>query len=657
MPDNTIDLSIKNDTSEVTEVSGMYRNWFLDYASYVILERAIPTIEDGLKPVQRRILHSLYELNDGRYNKVANIVGNTMKYHPHGDASIFEATVQLGQKNFLIDTQGNWGNILTGDKAAAARYIEARLSEFALDVVFNPKVTVWQKSYDGRNNEPITLPIKFPLLLAQGVEGIAVGLSTKIMPHNFIELIDASIQNLKGIKTNIYPDFPTKGLADFTDYKDGLRGGKIKMRARISQVGKGILKITEIPYGMTTSSLIESIIKANDKGKVRIKKIEDNTAEDVEILIYLHNSAVEEKIIDALYAFTDCELSLSPISCVIENEKPVFLGVSEILYKSTENTKQLLYRELEIKLEDLREQWHFSTLERIFIVRKIYRNIEEKDTWEDVISAIDKGLKPYVKQLIRDITKEDIVKLTEIRIKRISKFDIDKSETYIKNIEKQIKETEYNLKNIVDFTIQYFTRIKTKYKNVYKGRKTEIKTFDNIDIFDVAISNTKLYFNKTEGFIGTSLKDESFALECSDIDDIIVFKKDGTFLVTKVDSKTFVGKDIIHIQVFKKGNSQNVYNVIYEDGETGISYKKRFNVLSVTRDKEYDITQGTKGSKVIYFSANPKSETEVVTVHLKKKYTLMKSKFEVDFSQLSIKGKNVKGNIVTKYSINKIKLK
>ncbi len=650
------DINHHEEQVNITKVTGMYQDWFLDYASYVILERAVPDISDGFKPVQRRIMHSLKELDDQRYNKVANVVGNTMKYHPHGDTSISDAIVQLGQKDLLIDTQGNWGNIFTGDRAAAARYIEARLSKFALEVVFNPKTTIWQASYDGRNKEPIHLPVKFPLILAQGVEGIAVGLSTKIMPHNFIELIDASIKNIKGIKPKIYPDFPTGGMADFTNYSDGLRGGKIKLRARVCQRDKKTLKIYELPFGTTTSTLIDSIIKANDKGKIKIKKIEDNTAENVEILIHLANDVSPDKTIDALYAFTDCQVSISPLACVIQDEKPLFLGVSEILYRSTENTKYLLKRELEIKLNELQEQWHFLSLERIFIEQRIYRNIEDEETWEGVISTIDKGLKPYIKHLIRKVTQDDIIKLTEIKIKRISKFDLDKAQQVIENIEEQIKQVKYHLENLIDFAINYFKNLKQKYKQS-RDRKTEIRVFDDINAHKVAVSNTKLYVNREEGFIGTQIKKDEFAFECSDIDDIIVFKKDGTMLVTKVTSKMFVGKHIIYLSVFEKGDERMVYNMIYRDGKTKISYKKRFNVTAITRDKEYRLTQANKGSEVLYFSANPNGEAEKVTVHLTRGKTIKILKFDIDFSDLEIKSKGVKGNMVTPYPIKRIEFK
>ncbi len=640
----------------IQKISGMYESWFLDYASYVILERAIPSIYDGLKPVQRRILHSMKELDDGRYNKVANIVGNTMKYHPHGDAAISDAIVQLGQKELLIDTQGNWGNILTGDSAAAARYIEARLTKFGLDVVFNPKTTEWQSSYDGRNKEPIDLPVKFPLLLAQGVEGIAVGLSTKILPHNFNELIDASIKHLKGKNFKLFPDFLTSGMADVSNYNDGMRGGKIRVRARIGQQDKNTLIISEIPYGTTTSSLIDSIIKANDKGKIKIKKIEDNTAANVEILIHLPPSVSPNKMIDALYAFTDCEVSISPLCCVIDNNKPIFVGVSEILKSNTDHTVQLLKRELEIALNEYQEQWHFASLERIFIEKRIYRKIENETTWEGVINAIEKGLQPHIKHLVRDVTKEDIVRLTEIRIKRISKFDLDKAQQHIEALEEKIAAVKNNLKNLIDYAIDYYKTIKTKYGKG-KERKTELRIFDDIQKTKVAIANTKFYVNREEGFIGTSLRRDEFVFECSDIDDIIVFKKDGTMTVTKVDTKTFVGKGIIHVAVWKKKDTRTVYNLIYRDGKVGYNYMKRFSVTSITRDKEYILTQGNKDSQILYFTPNPNGEAEIVTVYLKALQKIKKLRFDIDFSELAIKGQSVKGNLVSKYPIKKIELK
>ncbi|MFP2994658.1 DNA gyrase/topoisomerase IV subunit A [Spongiivirga sp. MCCC 1A20706] len=643
-------------TDTITKVTGMYADWFLDYASYVILERAVPAMEDGFKPVQRRIMHALKELDDGRYNKVANIVGHTMQYHPHGDASIADAMVQIGQKNLLIDTQGNWGNILTGDSAAASRYIEARLSKFALDVVFSPKVTEWQLSYDGRKKEPVNLPVKFPLLLAQGAEGIAVGLSTKLLPHNFNELIDASIKCLKGKRFSIVPDFPTGGIMDATNYNDGLRGGKIRIRARINQRDKNSLVITEIPFGTNTSSLIDSILKANDKGKIKIKKIEDNTAAEVEILIHLPSGISPDKTIDALYAFTNCEMSISPLSCIIEDNKPIFIGVTEVLKRSTDNTVALLKQELEVKLYELEEQWHFASLERIFIENRIYRDIEEEETWEGVIAAIDKGLQPHVKHLKRPVVEEDIVRLTEIRIKRISKFDIDKAQQRIDALEADIAEVKHHLENLIEFAIDYFTNLKKIYGKD-KERQTEIRVFGDVDATKVVIRNTKLYVNREEGFVGTSLRRDEYVADCSDIDDIIVFTKEGKMMVTKVDSKTFVGKDIVHVAIFKKKDKRTIYNMIYRDGKGGASYIKRFAVTGVTRDKEYDLTQGKKGSVMWYFSANPNGEAEVVSVFLRQVGSIKKLKFDVDFADLAIKGRGVKGNIVTKYSIKRIELK
>ena len=640
----------------ITRVTGMYKDWFLDYASYVILERAVPAIEDGFKPVQRRILHSMKDLDDGRYNKVANIVGHTMQYHPHGDASIADAMVQIGQKDVLIDTQGNWGNVLTGDRAAASRYIEARLSKFALDVVFNPKTTEWQASYDGRRKEPVNLPVKFPLLLAQGAEGIAVGLSTKVLPHNFIELIEASIKHLQGKRFSIVPDFATGGIADFTNYNDGLRGGKVRCRARISQLNKNTLVITEVPFGTTTSSLIDSILKANDKGKIRVKKIEDNTAADVEILVHLPSGISPDKTIDALFAFTNCETSISPLGCVIEDNKPLFVGVSEMLRHSTDHTVELLKLELEIKLKELEEQWHFASLERIFIENRIYRDIEEEETWDGVISAIDRGLKPHIQHLKRAITIEDITRLTEIRIKRISKFDIDKAQQKIEALEAQIEETKAHLATIIDYAIAYFKRLKTEYGEG-KRRKTEIKVFDDVDATKVVIRNTKLFVNREEGFVGTGLKRDEYVCDCSDIDDIIVFTKEGKMMVTKVDTKTFVGKNIIHVAVFKKKDTRTIYNMIYRDGKGGPSYIKRFAVTSMTRDKEYDLGKDKAGTHVWYFSANPNGEAEVVTVLLRQVVSIKKLKWDINFSDILIKGRTSKGNLVTKYAIKRIELK
>jgi topoisomerase-4 subunit A len=613
-------------------------------------------MEDGFKPVQRRIMHSMKDLDDGRYNKVANIVGHTMQYHPHGDASIGDAMVQMGQKDILIDTQGNWGNILTGDRSAAPRYIEARLSKFALEVLFNPKLTEWQLSYDGRKKEPVNLPVKFPMLLAQGAEGIAVGLSTRVLPHNFNELIDASIRHLKGKKFTLFPDFPTGGIADISNYNDGKRGGRVRVRAKISQYDKNTLAITEIPYGTTTTSLIDSILKANDKGKIKIKKIEDNTAAEVEILIHLPNNISPDRTIDALYAFTYCENSIAPLGCVIIDNKPIFLGVSEILRSSTDHTLHLLKRELEITLDELEEQWHFSSLERIFIEKRIYREIEEEETWDGVINAIDEGLKPHIKHLKRAVTREDITRLTEIRIKRISKFDLDKAQQKIESLEDEIANVKHHLDHLVDYAVAYFTKLKKDYGKE-KDRKTELRIFDDIEATKVVIRNSKLYVNRKEGFIGTALKKDEYVTDCSDIDDIICFTADGKMMVTKVDTKTFIGKDIIHVAIFKKKDKRTIYNMIYQDGKAGASYIKRFSVTSVTRDREYDLSQGKKDSKVHYFTANPNGEAEVVTIFLRQVGSIKKLKFDVDFADMLIKGRNVKGNIVTKYAVKRVELK
>jgi len=640
----------------ITKVDGMFEDWFLDYASYVILERAVPGIDDGFKPVQRRIMQSMKDLDDGRYNKVANLVGHTMQYHPHGDASIADAMVQLGQKELLIDMQGNWGNILTGDRAAASRYIEARLSKFALTVVFNPKTTDWQLSYDGRRKEPIDLPVKFPLLLAQGAEGIAVGLSTKILPHNFNELIDASIKVLKGRSFNLFPDFLTGGIADVSNYSDGFRGGKVRVRAKIAQQDKSTLIISEVPYGTTTSSLIDSILKANEKGKIKIRRIEDNTAKEVEILIYLGSGISPDKTIDALYAFTNCEVSISPLCCIIQQNKPIFIGVSEALKYSTNHTVDLLRKELEIQLKELEEQWHFSSLERIFIENRIYRDIEEEETWDGVIKAIDNGLKPHIKHLKRAITRDDIIRLTEIRIKKISKFDIDKAKQFIESLEEKITEVKNNLDHIIDFTINYFKDLKSKYgKN--KARKTELRIFDDIVATKVVMRNTKLFVNRSEGFVGTTLKKDEYVADCADIDDVIVFRGDGKMMITKVDTKTFVGKNIIHVAVFKKKDKRTVYNMIYKDGKSGTTFIKRFLVTGVTRDKEYDLTAGNINSKVLYFSANPNGEAEKVTVLLRAVGGIKKLKWDVDFADLAVKGRSSRGNTVTKNSVRKIELK
>ncbi|CAM1367218.1 DNA topoisomerase IV [Tenacibaculum litoreum] len=653
--DEELNQPLEN-TETITKVTGMYKEWFLDYASYVILERAVPSMEDGFKPVQRRIMHSMKDLDDGRYNKVANIVGHTMQYHPHGDASIADAMVQMGQKELLIDMQGNWGNILTGDRAAASRYIEARLSKFALDVVFNAKTTEWQASYDGRKKEPVNLPVKFPLLLAQGAEGIAVGLSTKILPHNFNELIDASVKYLKGRSFTLVPDFLTGGIADVTNYNEGKRGGKVRVRAKISALDKKTLVITEVPFGTTTSSLIDSILKANEKGKIKIKRIEDNTAANVEILVHLPANVSPDKTIDALYAFTSCENSISPLCCIIEDNKPVFIGVTEVLKKSTDFTVELLKRELEIQLHELEEQWHFASLERIFIENRIYRDIEEVETWEGVIEAIDKGLKPHTKHLKREVTEEDIVRLTEIRIKKISKFDIDKAKQFIEGLEEKIAEVKHYLDNLIDFAIDYFKELKAKYGKG-KERKTEIRIFDDIVATKVVMRNSKLYVNREEGFIGTSLRKDEYVTDCADIDDVIVFRDNGSMVVTKVDSKTFVGKGIIHVAIFKKKDKRTVYNMIYRDGAKGPSYMKRFNVTSVTRDKEYNLANGDSKSKVLYFTANSNGEAEVVTILLRAVGSVKKLKWDIDFADLAIKGRSVRGNLVTKYAIKKVEFK
>ena len=645
-------LEKENNSDTLVKITGMYKDWFLDYASYVILERAVPAINDGFKPVQRRILHSMKDLDDGRYNKVANVVGHTMQYHPHGDASIADAMVQIGQKELLIDMQGNWGNILTGDRAAASRYIEARLSKFALEVVFSPKVTNWQLSYDGRKKEPVDLPVKFPMLLAQGAEGIAVGLSTKILPHNFNELIKASISYLKGKSFKIYPDFQTGGSIDVENYNDGMRGGKIRVRASINQRDKNTLIIDQIPFSTNTSSLIDNILKANEKGKIKIKKIEDNTAADVEILIYLPPGISPDKTIDALYAFTDCESSISPLSCVIIENKPCFIGVSEMLRISTDNTVELLKKELEVQLSELENQWHSASLERIFIENRIYRDIEEVETWVAVIKAIDKGLNPFTAVLKRSVTEEDIVKLTEIRIKRISKFDIDKAQQKIDALEADIGEVKNNLNHLINFAIRYFDHLLKTYGKD-KQRKTEITTFDDVDAKKVVVRNQKLYVNKEEGFIGTGLRKDEFVFECSDIDDIIVFTQSGIMQVVKVDSKVFIEKNIIHTDIFKRKDSRTIYNMIYRDGKNGTCFVKRFSVTGVTRDKPYDLTQGKPNSELIYFTANSNGEAEIVSINLRNTGTIKKLKWDIDFADYLIKGRNSKGNIVTKYTIRK----
>ena len=638
------------------KVSGLYKDWFLDYASYVILDRAIPSIFDGFKPVQRRIMHSMRELEDGRYNKVANIVGNTMKYHPHGDASITDAMVQIGQKELLIDTQGNWGNVYTGDSAAAARYIEARLTPFALEVVFNPKTTEWSKSYDGRNNEPIDLPVKFPLLLAQGVEGIGVGLSTKIMPHNFNELLSASVAYLKGKKFELYPDFQTGGLLDVSNYNDGQRGGKLRTRARIIQKDKNTLCVTELPFSKNTGDLIDSVIKANEKGKIKIKKIEDNTSDKVEINIHLANDVSPDKTIDALYAFTDCEVSISPNACVIVGDKPEFLSVSEILRRNTDHTVSLLKKELEIELHELEEKWHFASLERIFIENEIYQEIKGKNSKEEVYEAIDKALKPFIKKLMRAITVEDIIKLTELPFMRISRYDRDKAEENILALEGKMEQVKHHLANLIAYAIDYFTNIQKKYGKD-KERKTELRVFDNIDATKVVLANEKFYVNREEGFIGTSLKKDEYVFDCSDIDDIITFQKDGTMKVVKVEAKTFIGKNIVHVGVFKKGDKRTVYNMIYREGKEGPYYMKRFSVTGVTRNTDYKLASDKKGSEMLYFSANPNGEAETVTVLLKPNSRVRKNKIEIDFSELAIKGRDSRGNLVTKYAVKKVDLK
>lgn len=637
----------------IIHVDGLYQNWFLEYASYVILERAVPYVEDGLKPVQRRILHALWELEDGRYNKVANLIGHTMKYHPHGDASIGDALVQLGQKDLLIDTQGNWGNILTGDSAAAPRYIEARLSKFALEVVYAPKVTPWQMSYDGRNKEPVFLPAKFPLLLALGVEGIAVGLACKILPHNFNELIDASISILQGRNKKIYPDFTTGGMADFADYNDGKRGGKIRLRAKISQLDKKTLVINEIPFGTTTTSLIESIITANDKGKIKIRKVEDNTSENVEILIHLSAGVSPDVTMDALYAFTNCEMSISPNACIIEDEKPKFLGVSEILKISTDRTKEILRLELEQAKQELLEQLHFSSLEKIFIEKRIYRDIEEAETWEAVISTIDKGLKPYVKKFIRAVTREDIVALTEIKIKRISKFDSKKADEAIRELEKKIAEIKHHLAHLTEYAIDWFKNLKEKYGKG-RDRKTEIKSFETIVATRVAANNVKLYVNREEGFAGYGMRNDEFVCNCSDLDDIIAFAGDGTMRVLKISDKAFIGKDVQYVGIYNKEDDRTVYHMVYRDGLKGNVYVKRFKIKGVIRDKEYILTRGNEGTKVHYLSVNPNGEAEVVNVIHKEKKHLKKLEFEFNFGELEIKGRDSVGNILTRHPVKKV---
>jgi len=642
----------------ITYLSGMYERWFLDYASYVILERAVPYVEDGMKPVQRRIMHAMNIMDDGRFNKVANIIGQTMQYHPHGDASIGDALVQLGQKDILVDCQGNWGNILTGDGAAAPRYIEARLSKFALDVVFNPKTTRWKLSYDGRNREPIALPVKFPLLLAQGVEGIAVGLACKILPHNFIELIDAAISYLNGEDFVLYPDFPTGGSGDFARYNDGIRGSSIKVRAKIEKKDSKTLVVTEVPFGKTTASLIESIIKANDKGKIKIRKIDDNTSDKVEILIHLVPGMSSDKTIDALFAFTDCEVSISPNSCIIEDDKPKFIGVSEILRINTDQTVALLKLELEIRRGELEEAWHFSSLEKIFIEERIYKDkqFEDSANMDEAVSHIDMRLEPYKPKLKREVTREDILKLMEIRMARILKFNTDKANDHLLAIEEEIEEINNKIKNIIPFTIEWFEKLKTKYGKG-RERRTEIRNFENIVASKVVIANEKLYVDRIEGFMGTSLKKAEYVCDCSDMDDVIVFRKDGTYIVSKVTEKAFIGKNLLHIAIFKKNDNRTIYNIVYRDGKNGFVFMKRMAVTGVTRDKEYDLTQGTPGSRIMYFSENPNGEAEVLRVTLKPKPRIKKLIFEVDFSELAIKGRSSMGNILTKFEIHKIALK
>lgn len=647
---------INENGDHIITLSGMYQEYFLDYASYVILERAVPGVQDGLKPVQRRILHAMREMDDGRFHKVANVIGQTMKYHPHGDAAIGDALVNLGQKDLLIDCQGNWGDTRTGDRAAAPRYIEARLTKFALEIAFNPKTTEWQLSYDGRNKEPLALPMKFPLVLSQGVEGIAVGLSTKIMPHNFIELIKGSIDILKGKKVTLYPDFAGGGSADVSNYNGGKRGGKIRVRSHIEQLDKKTLIIRQLPYGVTTTSLIDSILKANDKGKIKVKKVIDNTAKDVEILIELGRDVSPQLTIDALYAFSNCEVSISPNACVIIDDKPHFLTVEEILEICTRRTKDLLEWELKIQKAELEEKWHFASLEKIFIENRIYRDIEECETWEDVLVTIDKGLQPYIKHLKREITQDDIVRLTEIKIKRISKFNTFKADEQIRNLEEELAQVEHDLANLIDYTIAYYQNLLKKYGKG-RERKTRIANFDTIEAAAVVANNAKLYVNFKEGFIGHSLKrgdSGEFLTECSDIDDIIVFRKDGKYLVTRISDKQFVGKNLIHVAVWKKGDKRTTYNAAYSDGKTGRSFIKRFHVYAITRDKEYDITQGNPRSKLLYFSANQNGEAETVKIQLTQASSAKIKNLEYNFSDLAIKGRSSKGNLLTKYPVRKV---
>ncbi|MDD3005203.1 DNA gyrase/topoisomerase IV subunit A [Flavobacterium sp.] len=646
----------ENSEDTITKVTGMYKDWFLDYASYVILERAVPAIEDGFKPVQRRIMHSMKELDDGRYNKVANIVGHTMQYHPHGDASIGDAMVQIGQKDLIIDMQGNWGNILTGDSAAASRYIEARISKFGHDVLYSPKITEWGVSYDGRRAEPINLPVKFPLLLAQGAEGIAVGLSTKVLPHNFNELIDSSIKILKGKPFTLYPDFPTAGIADVSNYNDGLRGGRVRVRAKISQLDKQTLVITQIPFSTNTGTLIDSILKANEKGKIKIKKIEDNTAAEVEILIHLFPGVSPDKTIDALFAFTACETSIAPLGCVIQNHKPLFIGVSEMLKISTHRTVDLLRSELEIQLAELQNKWHFSTLEKIFIREEMYIDFKLYSDKESLYKYMFDRFEPFRNLLVRDINDDDLQKLTQIPMIRITRFDSDKADEAIAKLEAEMEQVKYDLEHIIDFTIAFFAKLKEKYGKG-RERQTELRIFDDIEATKVVLRNTKLYVNREEGFIGTGLKKDEYVTDCSDIDDVIVFLRDGSMIISKVDDKKFVGKDIVHVAIFDKQDKRTIYNMIYRDGKSGPSYIKRFNVSGVTRDKVYPLTQDKPGSQMLYFSHNPNGEAEVISVLLRQVGNVKKLKFDIDFADLAIKGRGSKGNLVTKYPIKKIELK
>lgn len=652
----TDSMNEHNELQSIKHVSELYKEWFIDYASYVILERAVPHIDDGLKPVQRRILHSMWEMEDGRYNKVANIIGNTMKYHPHGDASITDALVGLGQKELLIDTQGNWGNILTGDSAAAARYIEARLTPFAQEVLFNPKTTQWQLSYDGRNKEPITLPVKFPILLALGVEGIAVGLSCKILPHNFNELIDASIAALKGKKVEVYPDFPTGGIIDVSAYNDGQRGGKIKIRARIKEINSKTIAITEIPYGTTTTALIDSIVAANEKGKLKIKKIEDNTSDNVEIILHLHPDVSPDVTIEALYAYTQCEMTISPNAVVIQNDKPKFMSVSEILKYSAQRTLELLSQELQIELSELKEKWHFASLEKIFIKEEMYTDFKKFDNKETLYEYLYKRFEKYKKQLIRPINNDDLHKLTQIPMIRITKFDSIKAEEHIKELDEKIKQTQYHLNNITEYTINYFKELKTKYGKG-KERKTEIRTLHQVQKSEINIINQKLYIDREEGFIGTSLRKNEFLFECSDNDEILAITEEGIMKGVKVSDKTYIGKKIIHASIFKRNDDKTVFNMIYRDGPKGIYFVKRFNIGGVTRDKEYHLTKGTPHSKVVYLSVNPNGETEKILILLKPNCGARKTEIEFDFASIDVKGRNAIGNILTKYPISKVILK